>query len=163
MCVKANDDTIKQAIIDAGAIIAPAYGETVLASDISYTIDEYDNINGTLTLIVTINNGKYWKDGVVSNEEIMPAVVFGGFNQTLQTTPAADKNITDAAAFGSKQATNVQVDTTFIKNYIFDHLDRFIENKVPGTSIDNLLNVTISKYNTAAGTISFFWFRYLYK
>ncbi len=151
--VTGNDESIKQAIISAGAISNPAYGNAVSAGDISYTVGGYDNINGTVSLAVTIGNNKYWSNGTIDNNHLMNTVTFSGFAKTLQTVAATDKNINDAAAFGSLQATPEQVNTTFVKDYIVNHLDSFMKNTVPGTSADNILDVTISQYNPTAGTI----------
>ncbi len=151
--VKANDATIIAAIIKSGSISNIAYGKELQTSDISYTIDSYDNIKGTLTLIVTIGGNKYWNNGSIENNKVMSAVTYTGFNHSLETTFVTDKNITDTDAFGSKQATDVQVNVDFVKDYIVGHLDSFINNKVPGTNGTNIKNVTIKKYNTADGTI----------
>ncbi len=90
--VRIDDNEFLMQIIEL--IESPASGQIIYPEDLLVKIISTDNLTGSMTISVTIINGKAWNKGIVEESMLLPNAVINGFkiqkptaiaNQTIQT------------------------------------------------------------------------------
>ncbi len=141
-----NQSTIKQAIIDSGAI--KNLFTSVAATDLSFDLIEYNDAIGSLVVNIIINNNHAQENGIPLESMVFYSVTLTGFkfDPTLRTTTFEGGEI-----IGYSNLTPTQVNVEYNRHFLFQVIG-FIKNSANGETItESDVNLVIKKRDNLNG------------
>ncbi len=152
----ANKTKILQHIISDGVIKNTAKAG-IQTTDIDILAPSYNNVTGTLTVDLKIDNSFYWEDAIPKPTKVISGVVLNGFKINQATEVIADASV--ALEKGSEllnYAANDSVTDDKLRLYVQEHLTEFVHNPIDGVELNNIIIESSSRVNqTDKGTITF--------
>ncbi len=133
-----SEETIKQQILAKGLLINPANGKSFDVNDIEIVNKDPNDVAGTITATININNSKAWTNGVVDTTKPFNGVVFTGFNKVPATDFVVTEQYDDPSTFGGILANDKYTDEQLINYILLDDAAKFITNPVINTTPDKI-------------------------
>ncbi len=159
-----HKDEIKTAMLAQNAITdlannKPTSELKITDFDIAIHEQEYNDVAGTLSVDVTLNNHLYWEGGAEpeASHKFTNPIALSGFKETPATTYNSVTNPDGASdsSISSIPATDSAVTTDLLQTYIGNHKEQFFVNYPELTSSDYRVKADSITTDEANGTATF--------
>ncbi len=140
--IKETDPRLINAIATQNVIVDPS--SPVIDGDIGIAIRNYNNIEGSITIDLTIKNEKAWTNGKKEITKTFKDIKLLGFTEMEATSfvsPTTEFDITGTPL--ADYFANESIPENELKAYIFAHKGDFFTNDIKGTSVDNIKDISI--------------------
>ncbi len=134
---QATNNEIAQAIIDKGFVTGA--NPALSATDITITNRIDNNITGTVTCTVNINNSMGYDNGDLRSTIPFNDIEFTGFSPALETKFVSPYTVTVPDALASLRANDPSITPDVLRQAVFEKKDSFFSNLAPGTDANDIV------------------------